>query len=464
MTITFVAAGAAVTGNNASLAPAAPAGVAAGDLVVIVASIRNSGTGVVATPTGWTNTAFGNVSFLSRVWTFGDTMPTITFTGGVANADTIARAVAFRGVAADAATPAASAGVLNSSAANITTSPLVVPNDRHAVLEVAWKQDDATAYTTPAGFTAVGLTSTTTGDDASQALYYLVQTAAATIGLTSITVTGGAAAISRSALIAFKPAAAIAAVEQDFFPPRVLVSVTDLTLGDDVRLYRLVDGDLTLLRGGTADNVIDSSLLVVDSELPFGTPVAYVAVVNDTVTYQTSATTYALGGDKVVFTDAVTGAAAEAVILAWPEKQYARPGSVHQVGARNIVVSGEVPGWTGDVQLVFDAYSSGQNWFTLMRTATQGVMQMRRPDPAYDGLDAYVTVLNARETRFSQDGTDERRIWIASMIETDSWSLDLAAVGTTYGDVESFYTGQTYADAAGDFSTYLAAEQADYTP
>lgn len=238
MTITFVSAGAAVTGNNASVTPGLPAGLATDDFVIVHASIRNSGTGTPNTPSGWSLLrGIGSNVLLGRFWpSSGGAMPLVTFTGGVANADTIARAYAFRGVSADAATATAGNGQQNASAANIATPAFTVPGDRHAVIISAWKQDDATAYSTPATFTAIGLTSTTTGDDASQADFYVIQTTDTDLGTGTITVTGGVAAISSVQLLALKPAAAIAVTEQDSFPPRAQISVTGLTIGDNIAL------------------------------------------------------------------------------------------------------------------------------------------------------------------------------------------------------------------------------------
>jgi hypothetical protein len=67
--------------------------------------------------------------------------------------------------------------------------------------------------------------------------------------------------------------------EQDVYPPRVLVTVTGLTIGDFVTVYRVVAGERTAVRQGAAE-AVDVAFLVLDAELPFGTPVRYVAVVS----------------------------------------------------------------------------------------------------------------------------------------------------------------------------------------
>lgn len=77
---------------------------------------------------------------------------------------------------------------------------------------------------------------------------------------------------------------AITATTQDVFPPRVQVAVTGLVIGNAVEVYREVDGKRTLVRAGSDAAVSDTSFIVIDAELPFGVPVTYVAVTNDSVT------------------------------------------------------------------------------------------------------------------------------------------------------------------------------------
>lgn len=199
--ITFVAAGTAGAGNNASVTPGLPAGLIEGDLLVAFATIRNSGTGTVNTPAGWTTAKDnGNTRMMTRRYVAGDVAPTITFTGGVANADTLSRIAAFR--RADAS-PAASTAQLNGSAQNIAYGALTPTADGYAIIAAAWRQDDWTSVATLAGWTEISEQTSTTGDDASQAWDYLIQTTATAIPSGSFVVTGGLAAISRSMVVAF---------------------------------------------------------------------------------------------------------------------------------------------------------------------------------------------------------------------------------------------------------------------
>jgi hypothetical protein len=205
--ITYVAAGAVAVASNASVAPALPAGWAVGDLLVVMASIRNSGTGTVNVPTGWTAlVTSGNVSILGRIAQSGDTAPTITFAGGVANATTMAQCFAWRGTDPDVTNVLhASAVQLNGSAQNIAYPVLTVTQAGCAVVACGWKQDDWTSVAQLAGMTEISDSPTLTGDDAGQTVDYVIQPVAANIGSGSFTVTGGASAISRGIVFALKP-------------------------------------------------------------------------------------------------------------------------------------------------------------------------------------------------------------------------------------------------------------------
>jgi hypothetical protein len=461
MTITYVGAGAAATGNNASVSPALPAGVVTGDLLLALASIRNSGTGTVAGASGWSVVATsGNVSVLGRFYNPAVTAPVITFTGGVANADTIGRVAAFRNVSPDALTQTTSAAVLNASAQNVTYPSLDVPEDAHALLMALWKQDDATSLTTPGGWTAIGMTSTTTGDDAFQAMYYQIQTTEADIVSAAVTVTGGAAAISRGLLLALKPAAAVTVTNLDTWPPRNQIAVTGLTIGDSVTAYRLVAGVRTELRGAVTA-ATDTAALILDAELPFGVPVAYVIVVAGAAEYTTSAVTYTLTGGKVALSDAITGAAAEVVIGAEGDRTNGRDAARMRVAGRNVVVVGPAGQDEGSYELLVETTTSYDNLIDLLATATDGIVQVRQPG-GYDGIDAYLAVDRWSTRRWLQDGTKQARLVTIEFAEVDGWSLALVARGFTLADLAAAYPPpNTLQDLGADYATFIDLAQAD---
>jgi hypothetical protein len=257
---------------------------------------------------------------------------------------------------------------------------------------------------------------------------------------------------------------AIGAVEQDSYPPRVLVSVTGLTLGDDVEVFRVVAGVRTALRAGAAADVDDTAFLVLDAELPFGIPVSYVAVVNSTTEYATSAASHTLPGGNVVVSDAVTGTAAEVMILAWPFKRRDRAASVFRLATgETVVVSGPRPMFAGTIELYVETDAARAQLDAVLATATANTVQIRQPG-GYSDVDCYVSVLSDDVRRWSQDGTDQRRIFALDVAEVSPWASDLEATGYTYQDLEDVYAGLDYTDLTGDYATYLDLAQAELIP
>jgi len=256
--------------------------------------------------------------------------------------------------------------------------------------------------------------------------------------------------------------ATLTTILQDVYPPRVQLTLSGLTVGDDVALYRSVAGQRTLVRASAVTDIGSTALVVIDGELPFGVPVTWVAVVNGSDADTDGPTTYTLPGGKVVLSDAITGLAAEVVILAWPTKDYDRSSSTFPVGGRNVTVLGAWPMFSGDAEFYVDSTAGVRAVLDLLENATEGVIQVRQPG-GYDGVDSFVAVLGAQERRMSQDGSDPRRVFVCSLSEVDGWSDELEASGYTYADLEAAYTGLTYADLNGDFATYLALAQGDFS-
>lgn len=207
--VTYVGIGALAAADNTSLTPALPGSWAAGDLLLVVASIRNSGTGTVDTPDGWRNLmSAGNVSILGRIAQTGDTAPTVTFSGGAAGATTLAQCLAFRGTERDLTRVlSTTAEQLNASAQNIAVPAMTAVEGNNAIVMVAWKQDDWTSVGQLSGqfFTEVADAPSTAGSDAAHQIQYKIPVAATNVSATTITVTGGAAAISRVLIFAVRP-------------------------------------------------------------------------------------------------------------------------------------------------------------------------------------------------------------------------------------------------------------------
>jgi hypothetical protein len=207
---TYVATGSVDNDDNAAVTPGLPAGVQAGDLLLILAAIRSSGTGTVNTPTGYTRMpvwdAGDNIQLFAKIHSGSESTPTVTFGGGSAGDTTSAKMMSFRGMpttltdlgdmVVDSLTQ------LNASAQNIAfpgVYPINLPGC--VVLYLGWKQDDFSDVSTPGGFTETIDNSSTTGSDQGLVGGYQIQTTPAVAGSFTLTVTGGASAISRSAMV-----------------------------------------------------------------------------------------------------------------------------------------------------------------------------------------------------------------------------------------------------------------------
>ncbi len=212
----FIAAGTVSHASNASVTPGLPAGMTpdVGQLMVCMAAIRNAGAGFPTAPAGWVTLSAGvaatqNVQFFGRYYITGDTAPTITFTGGVANASCSARIVAYSGLSmvTDATTAQA-----NGSAQNIAIpvlSPYPSANGHRRRNDVVflwgWKQDDWTSQGGIGGFTTVIDDTTVLGDDQGMVLVHRIDTTATATPAGAFTITGGVPAISVSGAIALRP-------------------------------------------------------------------------------------------------------------------------------------------------------------------------------------------------------------------------------------------------------------------
>lgn len=203
--------GAADSGSSGARHPNLPAGVQVGDLVLIFASTRNSGTGIPMLTTGWDQIYLdGNIAVYAALYNGlgGAFMPTINFSSGTTNEDTIAQSVAFSGKFYDTDNiPVRIVGCLNPSAQDITVPgvPIVDIPENGAAVYLGWKQDDYTSVATPSGWTELQEASSAAGNDASQVWGYRTWTTRPAVDDLSpaLVVTGGAAAISRGAVIVF---------------------------------------------------------------------------------------------------------------------------------------------------------------------------------------------------------------------------------------------------------------------
>jgi hypothetical protein len=200
---TFVAAGVAAHADNAALAPALPAGLTVGDLLLCAAVIRNTGAHV-NDMTGWVRLpifgAFENVALFGRQYVAGDSAPAVTFFNGSAGDSTSAQVCAFRYLQPVLHNRAVRA--LNTASLNMATPDLSILRNGCVAIAVAWMPDDWTSVTSPAGFTEIGEPDTTLGNDQGFSWAYQIQTTAAYVPTGTFTVTGGTSQISKVGLVA----------------------------------------------------------------------------------------------------------------------------------------------------------------------------------------------------------------------------------------------------------------------
>lgn len=207
---TFVAIGAGNHTDNGPRTAVLPA-FAAADLILVVGAIRSSGTGTVNAPAGYTRLPIfrdtDNVGVFAKVAAASESNPTVTFNNGVAGDTCSVVALVLRGTPTSlvdlADVVVDNVAQLNGSAQDVAYGGLYPWKQEGTIqLLVVWKQDDYTSVAPPAGFTEAGEFSSTVGNDQSLYIAYKIDTTPSLTPEGTVVVTGGAAAISRSAVTA----------------------------------------------------------------------------------------------------------------------------------------------------------------------------------------------------------------------------------------------------------------------
>jgi hypothetical protein len=197
----WVSAGTAAHGDNASVVPGLPAGAVAGDILVIVAGIRNF-SATVNTPAGYSSIAgLGNLNIMTKVHSGSEVAPTVSFSGGAAGDSTSAVMFALRncpstffGQANGASVPAVQNIALPTVGGDIANG---------IAIAVGHKFDDWTGAAPPAGYTEGIDVSTTLGNDQGITVAYMTFTGALVQGADQFTITGGAGASNRAIIMMF---------------------------------------------------------------------------------------------------------------------------------------------------------------------------------------------------------------------------------------------------------------------
>lgn len=189
------------SGNNASLAVAYNGSTVNGDTILLFATIRNTAA-TVNTPSGWTVlVSMGNAVLFGKIQD-GAAAPTVTFSGGAAGDDTTAQTTTYRNMQL---TPLSLNTQTNGSAQNIAVPALgALAQTPSIVIALGWKQDDWTGSPTITGFVnELGNTPVTAGNDAGHVWWTKPKTTLTSEPTNTYVITGGAAAVSKAAQVAF---------------------------------------------------------------------------------------------------------------------------------------------------------------------------------------------------------------------------------------------------------------------
>lgn len=207
-TFSYVGAGTADTDNNASVTPTVPAGTTSGDVLLIFAGIRNFGSGTVNVPSGWSTILDmgGNVKLLGKIAGSSESTPTVTFSGGVAGADTAARMIALRGV--DFGTAVSKGDTEAATGTDITTPILELAEEWRGgeVIYMGWKSDDWASAAMGTG-TEIGEMISTLGSDMAMVWNHREIAESVVfdeIGAQTFTITGGTTASQMGGVAAFQ--------------------------------------------------------------------------------------------------------------------------------------------------------------------------------------------------------------------------------------------------------------------
>ena len=206
--ITFVAAGTASATDAATPAPALPAGIAEGDLLIAAFYSREVTDGVVQGVSGWNQVfqhrdAGGILGVWSKIYKTGDLAITWLLSGFAAGDDCIAQIAAYRNAGnVQLATPI----VLNGALEDIGPIPGCTLPPREVVIVLGGKLDDWTSVAALSGdnltWAEIGEPDTTTGTDAGMVWDYAINGNITTVvTVKTFDVTGGTSVAGKGCML-----------------------------------------------------------------------------------------------------------------------------------------------------------------------------------------------------------------------------------------------------------------------
>jgi hypothetical protein len=197
-------AGTYTTANNASVVPPLPAGILAGNMMVLTATHQNTAA-TVNTPAGWTLLAGGAGHFTTfyREYQVGVTAPTVTFSGGSAGQSCSATIRGFT----NAGAPVHLSMLTNAAAQNVAYPGTFQPHDGIVYLLHEWKQSTGSGVSLPLEFNGDpwGGFNTAGASAESQIIWRTVGDAWHTITAGTSVWSGGSAAVSKARLMYMVP-------------------------------------------------------------------------------------------------------------------------------------------------------------------------------------------------------------------------------------------------------------------
>jgi hypothetical protein len=245
---------------------------------------------------------------------------------------------------------------------------------------------------------------------------------------------------------------------------RITLILRDLPVGDMIRLYRVVNGTQTLVRGpaGWVDGqVIDTDQMIVeDYEAPIG------AVVSYRVEF------YGADGSSDGFRDSPTGRLSlpdpsdcwikdplqperNILLRASVAPDWTRPIELTEYrvrGRRNSVILSDVRGGLTGTVLVWTTTDAERTALHFALDSGDPLLLQFMPGLGLD--DAYYSIGEASEPRFSPVGSEPRRQWSLPLIQVDA---PIGGVGGTAGWTvqDLLSTWDTSLDVANGYNTVL---------
>jgi hypothetical protein len=198
-TPSFVSVGTAAHADNTTVAPGAPAGAQAGDLLVALGATRDLASAPTISNSNYVRLLdAASLVLWGRIWDGVEAIPTIGTVGGAAGSTVTGQIAAFRNVPNIAR---ATAVFGNGSAQNMLLPGMYTLMSKSLLISVGQKQDDWTSVATLPGATEIAEPSTTVGSDQGVVWDYQAFTGEVATPSQSFVVTGGASANSKTGVL-----------------------------------------------------------------------------------------------------------------------------------------------------------------------------------------------------------------------------------------------------------------------